>query len=292
MNRRAFLRNGVLAVTGAAMLPSAKSAESSEHKPLFSRVGIGASLDNAGQLKAAGAQFLTVGVDSVLVPDKDEAAFEVLRARVKSSPLPVLACNGFIRPAHLHCVGAEANHHEVLKWAETCFKRLNQIGGKFIVFGSSGARRLKDGWPEDKADEQFVELLKKFGPLAEASDGTVVVEQLRTEECNYINHLAHAARLIRAAAHPRVRVLADLYHMASVGDSPKDLAEAMDVVIHVEIAEKKSRTVPGVAGDDFRPFFKVLREHGYNGALNIEGKWKPEQIAPAFKEIARQADEA
>jgi len=80
--------------------------------------------------------------------------------------------------------------------------------------------------------------------------------------------------------------------MASVGDSPKDLAEAMDVVIHVEIAEKKSRTVPGVAGDDFRPFFKVLREHGYNGALNIEGKWKPEQIAPAFKEIARQADEA
>lgn len=291
MNRREFLRCGAMALAGAAALPAVMAADAGR-KPLFSQVGIAAPLEKAGALKAAGAQFLTVGVDSVLMPDKDKGAFEAMLARVKASPLPVFACNGFIRPAHLRCVGTDANHAEVLKWAETCFTRLKQVGGRFIVFGSSGARKLKDGWPEAKADEQFVVLLKRLGPLAEASEVTVVVEQLRPEECNYINRLAHAARLIRAAGHPRVRVLADLYHMACVGDTPQDLANAMDVVAHVEIAEQKARTLPGVAGDDFRPFFKVLRERGYNGALNIEGRWELEQVAPAFREIARQADTA
>ena len=87
-------------------------------------------------------------------------------------------------------------------------------------------------------------------------------------------------------------MLADLYHIACGGDTPADLKAAMDVVVHVEIAEKATRTVPGVSGDDFRPYFKVLRESGYNGAVSIEGKWELAQIAPAFKEIAKQAAEA
>ena len=86
-------------------------------------------------------------------------------------------------------------------------------------------------------------------------------------------------------------MLADLYHMASVGDTPADLKAAMDVVVHIEIAEKAGRTVPGVSGDDFRPYFRVLRESGYKGAVSIEGKWETAQVGPAFKEIAKQAEE-
>jgi sugar phosphate isomerase/epimerase len=47
-----------------------------------------------------------------------------------------------------------------------------------------------------------------------------------------------------------------------------------------------------VGGDDFRPFFRVLREAGYSGAISIEGKGSDDQIAAAFKEIAKQAAEA
>ena len=63
------------------------------------------------------------------------------------------------------------------------------------------------------------------------------------------------------------------------------------VIAHVEIAEKKARTVPGVSGDDFRPFFQILREANYQGALSIEGKWSDAQLAPAFTEIGKQAGE-
>ena len=60
---------------------------------------------------------------------------------------------------------------------------------------------------------------------------------------------------------------------------------------HVEIAEKEDRTFPGVKGDDFRPFFRVLREAGYQGAISIEGKGTDDQLGPAFREIAKQAAE-
>ena len=105
-----------------------------------------------------------------------------------------------------------------------------------------------------------------MAPLAEAHGITVAIEQLRAEECNYINHIGEGAALIRAAGHPNIRLLADLYHMAVMGDTPADLKAAMDVAVHVEIAEKNGRTVPGVNGDDFRPFFRVLREANYQGA--------------------------
>lgn len=290
ISRRNFLQTGSVALLGAAVMPRLMAA--TPGKKLFSAIGIAAPLDQAAALKAAGAEFLTESVGNFLVPDKPEAEFEQNLAKLAASPLPVLACNGFIRPAHLHCVGPEANHDLILEWSETTFRRMKQAGGKIIVFGSAGARKIPDGWPKDKADAQFVALLKKMGPLAEAHGITVTVEQLRAEECNFINRIGEGAALIRAAGHPRIRLLADLYHMACMGDTPADLKAAMDVVTHVEIAEKQGRTVPGVSGDDFRPFFRVLRESGYQGAVSIEGKWTDAQLAPAFAEIASQADEA
>lgn len=288
-SRRAFLKTGTLALIGGVASPRLLGAETKP--PLFSAMGIAAPLDKAAMLKAAGAQFITGSVGDFLVPDKPEAEFEKNLAKVADLPIPILACNGFIRPAHLHCTGPDANHDAILEWSDTSFRRLKKAGGKFIVFGSAGARKLPDGWAKEKADEQFVALLKAMGPLAEKHGVTVTIEQLRAEECNYINRISEGAALIRAAGHPNVRLLADLYHMASMGDTPADLKAAMDVVVHMEIAEKAGRTVPGVSGDDFRPYFRVLRETNYKGAMSIEGRYTDEQLAPAFKEIAKQASE-
>jgi sugar phosphate isomerase/epimerase len=255
-------------------------------------MGIAAPFAQAAELAALGAGFLTEGVGRFLAPDQPEEVFAANLAGLAAAPLPVLACNGFIRPAHLRCVGADANHDLVLEWADTTFRRAERAGARFIVFGSAGARQLRDGWPQDQADTQFVALLRRMAPLAEARRVVVALEQLQASECNYINHIGEGAAIVRAVGHPHVRLLADLYHMARMGDTPADLRAAMDVVAHVEIAEQAGRTAPGVAGDDFRPWFRVLRAAGYRGAICIEGRWQIDQIGNAFAEIARQAAEA
>lgn len=291
-SRRQFLKTGCITAASAAMLPYLHA--DTPKKKLFSAIGSSAPLEKAAMIKAAGGEFITEGVSSFLIPDQDEAAFEKNLQKLKASPLPILACNSFLRPTHLRCVGADANHDQVLAWADIAFRRLKRADGKIIVFGSSGARQLRDDWPKEKADEQFVALLKKMGPLAEAQGITVTVEQLHAKECNYINRIGEAATLVRAAGHPNIRVLADLadlYHMAVMDDTPEDLKAALDVVHHLEIAEKADRTMPGVAGDDFRPFFRVLREGGYQGAVSIEGNWDESQFPKAFQELTKQAAE-
>lgn len=290
MNRRQWMKTSGMAVS-AGFLSDRAMAESGQKPPLFQAMGIAAPLAQAEALKAQGAEFLTLATGDFLAPDKPDEVFAANLAKLKAAPLPVLACNGFLRPANLHCVGPEANHDEILQWAETAFRRLQQAGGKFLIFGSAGARKIPAGWTREKADEQFVSLLKKLGPLAEKHQVTVTVEQLQAKECNYINRLGEGAALIRRAGHPNVRILADLFHMAVMGDSPADLKAAMDVVVHMEIAEKDERTYPGIKGDDFRPYFKVLREAGYQGAICIEGSGSLEQVGPAFREIAKQSAE-
>ena len=290
-SRRRFLTQAGLLSAGTLMGGKAL-AESKLAPGLFNQIGTTGYPDRAAALKETGIQFMTAGTSNFLVPDKGDDVFAKNLEALKACPLPVLACNGFIRPKNLRCTGKEANHDEVLVWAETCFRRLAQAGGKFIVFGSGGSRALHNGWTVEQADPQFVALLKRMGPLAEKHGIMVVVEQLNSKECNYINRIEHSARLIREVNHPSVRILADLYHMLMDGDTPEDLKKAMDVVAHIEIAEKKGRAYPGVGGQDFIPFFKVLKEAGYKGAINIEGRGKVEQLPKAIETIRKQEAQA
>lgn len=285
-SRRCFLTQAGLLSAGSLM--GIRGWAKGEASMLFDQVGTSGSPELAAGLKEQGIQFMTGSTSKFLVPDKGEEVFAKNLEALRACPLPMLACSGFIRPRHLRCVGEEANHDEVLAWAEICFRRLKQAGGKFIVFGSGGSRALRNGWTVEQADPQFVALLKRMGPLAKKHEITVVVEQLNTRECNYINRIEHSARLIREVNHPSVRILADIYHMAMDGDTPEDLKQAMDVVAHVEIAEKEGRSYPGSGGQDFTPFFKVLKDAGYKGLINIEGRGKVEQLSKAVETIRQQ----
>ena len=134
-------------------------------------------------------------------------------------------------------------------------------------------------------------LLRAMGPLAARHKIMVAVESQRKQECNYLNKLSEIVNVVAGANHPYIRALADLYHMAVEGDTPDDLAKAMPWVSVLEIAEKERRTYPGVAGDDFRPYFAVLAQAGFSGRIDIEGNGTPEQLKAAFVTVARQAAE-
>jgi sugar phosphate isomerase/epimerase len=270
-------------------LPAREPAAKTE---IFSSLGCAAKPGQMKNVKSSGGDFVTVSTADFFCPDKPEEDFETNLAKARKAGVQVLACNGFLQKGEHTVVGPEAQHDAAVAWAEIVCRRLAKAGGKFVVFGSSGARRIPDGWTKEQADEQMVALLKRLGPVAEKHGVTIVVEQLRKEECNFLNHINHLGDLIRKADHPHVKALADLYHIASVGDTPEDLQRNLDVVVHMEIAEKDGRTYPGIKGDDFRPWFRVLAKAGWKGAINIEGKGEPSQLPAAFREIRKQEAEA
>ena len=150
-NRREFLQTSALLVAGASFTSLARAEKTEGAGKLFSAMGIAAPLDRAAALKAAGAEFLTENTGSFLVPDQPDEVFAKNLERLAASPLPVLACNGFIRPANLRCVGAEANHDEVLEWSEVAFRRLKQAGGKDHRFWQFGGTQVEEWLAEGKS---------------------------------------------------------------------------------------------------------------------------------------------
>ena len=55
------------------------------------------------------------------------------------------------------------------------------------------------------------------------------------------------------------------------------------------------RTAPGVAGDDFRAYFKALKAIGYTGGISIEGSWGKnfdEQLVKARAVLGEQFQSA
>jgi sugar phosphate isomerase/epimerase len=288
-DRRRFLWTGLAATAAATLLRGGKARAAGEARMLFSGYGITAPVADAEALEAAGADYLVDHVGSCLMPDRPDAEFERLRAQIAGRALPVKGCNVFLSGPGLRVTGPDADPARVLAYAAIAFRRLALLGGSFIGFGSGDARRIPEGWPKATADEQFTGLLRAMGPLARQHGIVVAVEQQRSAECNYLNRLGEVVSIVRAVDHPNIRVLADLYHMAVMGDGPEAIGEAGPWLSLVEIAEKAERTLPGVHGDDFRPYFRALAKAGYAGPITIEATGSLPQIRAAFTTLRGQA---
>jgi sugar phosphate isomerase/epimerase len=227
------------------------------------------SMGKAEMLKAAGGAYVEESVQGLLIPEKDAGAFAGKVAAIAACALPVKCCNGFL-PGSLKSVGPMAAHDAILAYAATAFARAKQVGIETVTFGSGASRQIPDGFPPEQALDQFAELLRKMGPLAAAQGVVVSVEPLRKAECNFLNRIGEVAVAVSRANHPSVGITADLYHMVIGGDTGDDLEKALPLLRHFHIAEKATRSIPGAAGDDFRPFFRVLAKHAWKGRMSIE----------------------
>ena len=116
----------------------------------------------------------------------------------------------------------------------------------------------------------LVELLQRAAEVAEKVGGTIVLEPLNRYETHLVHRLETAAEFCEATGSPRVRILADFYHMnleeADIGAS---LAAVAPLVGHVQLGDS-NRLLPGQGHTDFRPGFRALLQAGYDGFLALE----------------------
>ncbi|MEO0508382.1 MAG: sugar phosphate isomerase/epimerase family protein [Verrucomicrobiota bacterium] len=288
--RRDLIRAGAILGLSLPLMGRRVSAErEAVDAPLFTQMGINAGLNRAAAVAAEGADFLLVSVNKCLIPNAPEAEFEKQLQLLEESPIPVLSCNGFLQGETLRSIGPNARVDNILRFAAIACQRAKRAGVERIVFGSSGSRKLPEGWTKEQADEAFIPLLKKLGDVAGDAGIVITVENLRKQECNYLTRLAEVGEIVTKTDHPHIRMLADLYHGSVMEDPPEVLEKYAHLVDIVEIAEAKGRTIPGVGGQDFGPYFEALRRGGYRGPIEIEGKWKIGQVAKAFATIRQQS---
>lgn len=236
------------------------------------KIGICGEVADAALIERAGADFVEVGVQTFLMPQGSEEDFSENLAAASAAPLPVIAANRFL-PGELAVVGESVNLSRIMLYAKNAFRRAGAAGVEAIVFGSGAARRIPDGFPRERALEQFIECTKDMGSLAAEYGVVLVIEPLNAGETNLVNSLAEGAAVVEALAHPSVQLLADVFHMTRGGESPDRIMKYGTMLRHVHIAEKEKRTPPGVVGDDFLPYLKALKSVGYPGPISIECRW-------------------
>ncbi len=149
---------------------------------------------------------------------------------MKATGLPVVAANCFIG---MRVVGEEKDDAAINEYLERLFKNASYLGLRYLVFGSSGARRIPDGMSLEEGRAQIVDFLKNnVVPFAEKYNLIVAIEPLRPEECNAINTVAHGVEIAVAVNSPYVKVLADVAHMYVQNESLESLLEYKGWVVH------------------------------------------------------------
>lgn len=239
---------------------------------MIKEIGICTSIHDAALAPADAFDFVEVNVQAFLVPEKPDEEFAPHLEAAKKFKKPVRAANCFL-PGDLKCVGPSVDMGRLRRWGALAFARAQQVGIETIVIGSGASRKCPEGFDKEEAFEQFVELLREMGPLAEPHGVTVVVEPLNTGECNIINSLADGARAVEAADHPHVRLLADTYHMAKESEPATEIVKYGHVLAHVHVAELEGRAWPGKSREDGTPYYEALAEAGYAGRMSLECKF-------------------
>jgi sugar phosphate isomerase/epimerase len=210
-------------------------------------------------------------VGKLLSPSLTEEQFAANLKKIKNTKTKVYLCN-VLFPGTIKIAGPEVDPQQALTHLEQVCSRAQKAGIPLLVLGSGGSRRIPEGYDNQKAKEDFVLLCRQMAQVARKYKIKIAFESLNSSETNFINTLQEAAEVVKRVNHPNFRLNADIYHMMKENEPPRHILEAGKIIEHVEIAEKQKRSLPGVMGEDFRPYFQALKTIGYKGPIVIEAK--------------------
>jgi len=118
--------------------------------------------------------------------------------------------------------------------------------------------------------ELAIEVYQRAAGYLGAGSAAIFLEPLNRYEATFLNRVGQAAILARMTEHPRVRALADLFHM-NIEETSLDgpILEAGGLLGHVHIADN-TRDEPGAGMMAMAPALSALNRIGYAGWVSLE----------------------
>lgn len=233
------------------------------------RFGVCCGIDNEENVKIAvdaGFDYLECGFQ--LFANASEDDLTLWEEREKKYGILCEATNCFL-PGSMPVTGDNVNYDELKEFVERGMKNSARMGVKTVVFGSSGARSIPEGFPYAKGIEQMIYFLREIvSPIAEKYDITVVTEPLSANESNLINTVKEGVMLAVATGKDNIKGLADLYHMQQCADTNEDILMLVGSIVHAHISNPvhkfgKKRVYPTSTEEfDYKSFVDALEKIG------------------------------
>lgn len=235
------------------------------------RIGVCSSIDNIAKVQKAGFDYLEGNLSAIYSMSDDE--FERACAIVDASPIKVETTNCLL-PGSVKVTGPDVNTQGLHDYIEKAFARAARLGVKVCVFGSSGARRIPEGFDTAQGWRQVANFLRLLEKHAAENDIMIAIEPLRAMESNILNYVSEATLLASLVNMPHIGVLGDTYHMAMGHESWNVFKMAGPLLKHVHVACAIKRACPKKGdGEHYDELFKILTEAGYEGRVSIEAHY-------------------
>lgn len=235
---------------------------------------IAAGADKTGQewivtAKEAGFDYVELPLAEMMALSDEE--FEAIIKRLERAGIPCEACNNFF-PRSIRLTGPDVNMEEIMDYAVRALSRAEAIGAERLVFGSGPAKNVPDGFDMAEGYRQVVNLLKAVAPEAEKRGITIVIEPLRTAECNLINTYEEGCILAADVNMASVKTLVDFYHLTEMKEPVSDVLKGKGgILAHVHFANPTGRVYPKDTNEAaYEDFINVLKETGYNERISCE----------------------
>lgn len=242
------------------------------------RVGVCANMNAAGsdgvglewleQYRRLGFDYVELPVAQLLALNHEKRREAV--ARVRDSGLPCRSMNNFL-PAALRLLGDECNLSRLAAYLEEAMALASDLQAKVIVFGSSGARNLPDGYDPARAWDELSERLMLFSDAARTAGVTIVIEHLNRIESNVINRFSEGAALAAQVNRDNVKPLLDVYHFC-VGNELPEVLDGIEIG-HAHFARPLNRTLPGAA--EFPQYAQLIDRARGAFDLSVEAYFDP-----------------
>ena len=238
----------------------------------------------------AGYDYVELVVGEVL-PEESEEKFAEVKEKIKKFPIKPEVFNSFI-PGEIKVVGNGVNSSRLKNYLEVSIRRVANLGGKIIVFGSGGARKVPEGFPFEKAYQQLIDFLNLTADIANREGVTIAIEPLFKPASNIINLVEEGLQLVKDVGRKEIRLLADLFHMEEEDEPFSNLLAAKDYLAHVHIPVPVTEGVklPSIAGIKLKKqsychqdFFHYLKEIDYQGKISVEDN------GGGFQDVKREA---
>lgn len=228
--------------------------------------------DGLQLLKENGYDFAELTVQFLTQLSEEE--FHEAKQVIQQTSLNIPVCNSFI-PPQLKIVGPNVSITDLDDYLDLAMRRVHEIGGEQIIFGSGGARTIPDGFSQTQAYEQIKQFLCRCETYSAKYGITVAIEPLNKTESNIINTVKEAMSLAEEVNLPHIKVLADSYHMDLEKESFTILKQAIkdEWLAHVHISDRDRRFPGEINGEeamDFSKLFRVLQEAKYKGLISAE----------------------
>ncbi len=89
--------------------------------------------------------------------------------------------------------------------------------------------------------------------------------------------------MVDAIKHPRIQLLADIFHMLKLNEHPDSIRKAGKRIIHCHVAELAGRQFPGNNNENLRDYYRALRDINYTGGISCECGWPKERVEDAWR---------